>query len=177
MTKWEFIESELITASINAAFQRADVYADPKAYTDPRRPSLRDKLASLLRDLAAQYTSTVSSGQHKINVAKIATDLTEAFKDTDLLRGKRFRIGIAQKALNLYLKYLWCLDKITTPPHCPFDDGIIDELPLSEQQKKDLKWTALDSLDGYQTLVDAGLEKIKVTKHASLSDWELETWN
>jgi len=87
MTKWEFIESELITASINAAFQRADVYADPKAYTDPRRPSLRDKLASLLRDLAAQYTSTVSSGQHKINVAKIATDLTEAFKDTDLLRG------------------------------------------------------------------------------------------
>ena len=177
MTKWEFIESELITASINAAFQRAGVYADPQAYTDPRRQTLRDKLASLLRDLAAQYTSTVSSEQHKINVAKIATALTEAFKDTDLLRGKRFRIGIAQKAFNLYLKYLWCLDKITTPPHCPFDDGIIEKLPLSEQQKKDLQWTALDSLDGYQTLVDAGLEKIKVTKHASLSDWELETWN
>jgi len=44
MTKWEFIESELITASINAAFQRADVYADSEAYTDSRRQQLRDQL-------------------------------------------------------------------------------------------------------------------------------------
>ncbi|MGA3199672.1 MAG: hypothetical protein ABSD89_09735 [Halobacteriota archaeon] len=175
--KWEFIESELMTASINAAFQRADVYADPKATTDHRRPVLREQLASSLRNLARQYSTAVSSKQHKLNIAAIADDLTRAFNGSGLLRADRFRIGIAQKALNLYLKYLWCLDKIMTPPHCPFDDGIIDELPLSEQQKKDLKWTALDSLDGYQTLVDAGLEKIKGTKHASLSDWELETWN
>lgn len=176
MTKWEFVEGELIAASINAAFQRANVYADPKAYTDPRRQTLRDKLGSLLRDLGAQYTNAVNNQEHKLNLAKIADDLTEAFKDTDLLRGKRFRIGIAQKALNLFLKYLWCLGKIPTPPDCPFDDGIIAKLPLSEQQKKDLQWTAFDSLDGYQTLVDAGLAKITVTKHASLSDWELEEW-
>jgi len=68
------------------------------------------------------------------------------------------------------------LDKIPTPPHCPFDDGIIGKLPLSAEQKRDLHWTALDSLDGYQTLVNAGLAKIEVTKHASLSDWELEEW-
>jgi len=177
LLKWEFIESELMTASINAAFQRADVYADPKATTDPRRPVLREKLASLLRNLARQHSTAVSSKQHKLNIAAIADDLTRAFNGSGLLRADRFRIGIAQKALNLYLKYLWCLDKITTPPHCPFDDGIIEKLPLSEQQKKDLQWTALDSLDGYQTLVDAGLEKIKVTKHASLSEWELEAWN
>ena len=176
LLKWEFIESELMTASINAAFQRADVYADPKATTDPRRQTLRDKLASLLRNLGSQYSSTLSGPQHKINIAKIADDLTEAFKDTDLLRGKRFRIGTAQKALNLYLKYLWCLGKIPTPPHCPFDDRIIRKLPLSDQEKKDLQWTALDSLDGYQKLVDAGLAKIKETSHASLSEWELEAW-
>jgi hypothetical protein len=177
MTKWEFIESELIAASINAAFQRADVYHDPKAYDDPRRQTLRDKLASLLRDLGSQYSSTLSGTQHKVNIAKIAGDLTEAFKDTDLLRGKRFRIGISQKALNLYLKYLWCLGKIPTPPHCPFDDRIIRKLPLSDQEKKDLQWTALDSLDGYQKLVDAGLAKITATGHASLSEWELDVWN
>jgi hypothetical protein len=119
LLKWEFIESELVTASINAAFQRADVYADPKATTDPRRQTLRDKLASLLRNLGSQYSSTLRGPQHKINIAKIADDLTEAFKDTDLLRGKRFRIGIAQKALNLYLKYLWCLGKIPIPPTLP----------------------------------------------------------
>jgi hypothetical protein len=138
--------------------------------------TLRDKLGLLFRSLGSQYSSTVSSTQHKVNIAKIADDLTEAFKDTDLLRGKRFRIGVAQKALNLYLKYLWCLDKIRTPPHCPFDDRIIGKLPLSDQQKKELQWTALDSLDDYQDLVDAGMKKIEGTQFASLSDWELAEW-
>jgi hypothetical protein len=177
MTKWEFIESELVTASINAAFQRGNVYSDSKAYSDPRREILRKRLSSLLRDLGTQYSETVSSVRHKQNIAKIADDLTTAFKDGGLLRGNRFRVGIAQKALNLYLKYLWCLGKIATPPHCPFDDRIIGKLPLSEKQKRDLAWTALDSLDGYQVLIDAGLKKIKTTGHASLSDWELEEWN
>ena len=72
------------------------MYSDPKAYSDPRRPMLRGKLASLLRTLGTQYSEIVRSPEHKENVEKIADDLTQAFKDTDLLRGKRFRIGIAQ---------------------------------------------------------------------------------
>jgi hypothetical protein len=48
-----------------------------------------------------------------------------------------FRVGTAQKALNLYLKYLWCLGEIKTPPHCPFDRGIIQMLPVSERVKLD----------------------------------------
>jgi hypothetical protein len=61
LLKWAFIESELMTASINAAFQRADVYADPKATTDRRSPVLRETLGSLLRNLARQYSTGVSS--------------------------------------------------------------------------------------------------------------------
>lgn len=176
MTKWEFVEDQMISNSILAALQRANVYADPVAYTDQNRKKLRDNLADLLRDFANQYKTSITSDKHKENIRKIADDLTARFRDKNLLRNDRFRIGIAQKALNLYLKYLWSLDKIARPPHCPFDFGIIAKLPLTDQQKKDLQWTELDSLDDYQALVDAGMEKIKVTGHASLADWELAEW-
>lgn len=46
-----------------------------------------------------------------------------------------FRIGSAQKALNLYRKYLWCLGYIPFPPHCPFDATIIDQLPVCQKIK------------------------------------------
>lgn len=176
MNKWEFVEDQLLTNSMHGALQRANVYADPTTYTDQNRTVLRTNLAGLLRDFAKQYSRTVTGDKHKENIGQIADNLTAAFRDKNLLRKDRFRIGIAEKALNLYLKYLWCLDKIPTPPHCPFDFGIIARLPLTDHRKKDLHWTELDSLDDYQALVDAGLEKIKKTRHASLAEWELAEW-
>jgi hypothetical protein len=45
---------------------------------------------------------------------------------------------------------------------------------LTEQQRKDLAWTRLDSLEGYQALVDSGKKKIQKTGDSSLSEWELD---
>lgn len=173
MTKWEFVNRELIATSVNSAFQRANVYADPQGYADPRRNDLREELAKKLKGVARQYENGLSSDLHTKNIKMIADELTAEFKR--LLRHGRFRIGVAQKALNLYLKYLWCLGKIPTPPHCPFDSRIIAKLPLTHAQKK-LKWTELDSLEDYQALVDAGMRKISETAYKSLSDWELDEW-
>jgi len=176
MNKWEFIKDQVLANSIHGALQRGKVYADPTAYTSQNRKALRTRLAELLCDLAKQYSNTVTGDKHKENIGQIADTLTAAFRGKNLLRNDRFRIGIAQKSLNLYLKYLWCLDKIPMPPHCPFDFRIIAKLPLTDHQKKDLQWTELDSLDDYQALVDAGLEKIKNTRYASLAEWELAEW-
>jgi hypothetical protein len=175
MTKWEFVERELIADSIHAAFQRANVYSDSSDIADPKRQDLRKRLARQLRESAAQYFRPVSDHEHELNIQKISDHLTSEFRGTGLLLGNKFRIGIAQKALNLYLKYLWCLEKIPTPPHCPFDDRIIAKLrSLTEQQKQGLQWTKLDSLDGYQTLVKAARNEIG--SKASLAEWEPEEW-
>jgi len=176
MAKWKFIEDQLMSNSIQAAFQRANVYREEVAETDVRRETLRKSLANLLRRLATQYAVAVPADRHEQNIQKIADDLSSQFSNERLLANDRFRLGVAHKALNLYLKYLWCLGKIPTPPHCPFDDEIIAKLPLTDQQKKDLRWTKLDSLDGYRSLVNAAMEKIEQTGHGSLSDWELEEW-
>ena len=178
MTKLKFIEDEFISSAICGAFQRAKVYADAKSDNDPNRKKLQTRLAALLRDLKAQYKNTVVSDQEHIeNIERIADVLTEEFEKCGILNKNRFRIGIAQKVLNLYLKYLWCAGEIKTPPHCPFDYGIIARLPLSDKQKQDLQWTKLDKIEDYQALVDAARTKIATTQHASLSDWELGEWN
>ena len=180
MTKCEFIENELISSSIEDAFQvrreNARVYAHGVAEQDNRRKDLKSELAALLRRIGTQYVNTVIPNKHNQNIKKIADDLRTQFGNQNLLHNNRFRIGIAQKALNLYLKYLWCLGRIATPPHCPFDNGIIAKLPLTDDQKQRLKWTTLDSLADYQQLVNAAMQKIEQTGHRSLSDWELEEW-
>lgn len=167
MTKREFIESEFLGSSIRGAFQRAEVYSRGSIESDPGRQQLRERLTSLLRELKTQYVRPVSERQHKENIQKIADELTKEFGKTGLLRGNRFRIGIAQRALNLFLKYLWCLEEIPTPPHCPFDETIVTQLRVG------LQWTQFDSLADYQVLVDAAM-KMKPTEYASLSEWELQ---
>lgn len=170
----KFIRHELMALTIQGAFQRANVYAT-NASDESERVKLRESLASKLRDLESQYFNPVSEQQHKVNIEKIAAELTGEFKGRHLLCDDRFRIGIAQKALNLYLKYLWCLGEVARPPHCPFDGGIIAKLKLSEPEKKRLEWTKLASLDDYQMLVNAGLERAKA-EDLSLPEWELEHW-
>src|SRR5271157_2498577 len=109
--KWRFIEHEVMALAIQGAFHRANVY-DPTALDESKREELRHRLASLLRDFASQYVSPVTEEQHKINITKIADDLSSEFSGRGILYKDRFRIGIVQKALNPYLKYLWCLDKV-----------------------------------------------------------------
>lgn len=80
----------------------------------------------------------------------------------------RFRIGVAQKALNLYLKYLWCLDRIPVPPHCPFDSTVLRELEL------EFSWTRSSKIEDYKSWV----EHAKVAAGTkTLAEWELQLWN
>lgn len=182
MTKWEFIEGQLIASSIQGALGRGCVYVPVapedrlQAQSDPRRRALRDQIGVRLRALRAQYESQVSNEEHQANIFKLSEDLTLEFGGTGLLRENRFRIGTAQKLLNLYLKYMWCLERVATPPHCPFDSQIIARLHLTERRKQELQWTKVDSLSDYQSLVDAANMLIEGTHYASLAEWELDVW-
>lgn len=76
----------------------------------------------------------------------------------------RFRIGIAQKLVNLHLKYLWVADVISEPPHCPLD-GIVRDLAGINYN-----WTRNDSISEYK---DAITSLRKIATPRSLSAWEL----
>src|SRR5690242_6379724 len=86
------------------------------------RETCRGELRSLMRVTARRYGQPVSDTEHFAAIRGISDSLSASFGS--ILNGGRFRYGTAQKVLNLYLKFLWRLGQIITPPHCPVD-GIV----------------------------------------------------
>lgn len=82
----------------------------------------------------------------------------------------RFRIGLAQKALNLYLKYLWCAGFAARPPHCPVDAIILESAGI----RAATPWTRLDSIEEYARLIEA---LRAIASGRPLAEWELEVWS
>ncbi len=106
-----FIEGEFLTLSISGALQRSSTYATE---AEQDREAVRRGLRLILRDLATRYSVLVGDEAHIKNIEELAT---RAGKDyPKFLNGDHLRFGIAQKALNLYLKYLWCADRLPRPP-------------------------------------------------------------
>jgi hypothetical protein len=171
--KKKFLIDQAIVNSIGAAFQHACVYVKGLKDNDDRKDDLRKALAENLRSLGPTYGRGVTEEEHCQNIINLADTLTKEHKDSGVLRDGRFRIGIAQKALNLYLKYLWCLGDIQTPPHCPIDRRIIDKLDLNWKDRGKYDWTKLDDIERYRTLTHKCREK---ARDNSLAEWELEGW-
>lgn len=120
-----------------------------------------------LKALVEHYRNGLSEEQHLANIEGLANELSSAHAGA--LTGGRFRIGTAQKALNLYLKYLWCVGWVAEPPHCPFDAIILAYVP----ECRDMRWTKLDSMEDYKRIVH--FSKM-VAADRSLSEWELEIY-
>src|SRR5258706_4888538 len=97
-------------------------------------------LCVALDDLETTYNSGVSEAEHLQNIEMLANSLSVMHGPA--LYGGRYKIGIAQRALNLCLKYWWCMDRIPCPPHCPFDEKMITELRSKGYSCPD--WTELD---------------------------------
>jgi hypothetical protein len=161
-----FLRNEFAIASISAAFQHSRIYRS--SATAQQREEFRRELRRKLHALARRYAMPVTDAQHEARIAR----LSEVLSDRPCLQSKRFRIGSAQKALNLYLTYLWCLGEIPEPPHCPFDAGIIKALRL----KPTIKWTALDDIDAYHRIVVAA-RSVARRDGVSLPVWELTQFN
>lgn len=161
-----FLKDELFSLTLMATVQRGGVYRP--GTTERERKAFQSALRTRLEQTAQGYVSKVSEETHIENILALSTQLSAAHPE--VLQGHRFRIGTAQKALNLYLKYLWCIGKIPEPPHCPFDFQIIARLPMYQGPS----WTVLDSADDYRNLVEAA--KL-MARGSSLAAWELETYN
>ena len=158
----QFLLDEFFQLTLAATVQRARVYADGLGEAD--RAPLRASVPAMLDQLWPIYGAPVGEAQHLTNIRQLADNLSA--EHPLLLRDGRFRIGPAQKALNLFLKYLWCVGLLNVaPPHCPFDFFIIKHLGLN------IRWT---ELEGYQQLVAAA----QAAAHgAPLARWELELYN
>lgn len=167
----KFLEDEFFNCTIRGAILRGYVYDDEKTVTRVERENLRERLRSSLERLIPSYRAGVSEEDHIQNIDELSKKISE--KHAGVLKNKRFRVGTAQKALNLYLKYFWCVGMVPLPPHCPFDNGVIKKLKSLPSDRK-WSWTQLDAIEDYKALVAAA--KVEADG-ASLAEWELQLCN
>jgi hypothetical protein len=163
--KDRFLKHELFSPTLMAAVQRAKVYALNAPEKERRR--FQASMRSRLEKPAAIYANQVTEAAHIRNIVKLSAELASAH--AKVLNNGQFRIGTAQKSLNLHLKQVWRLGMIPAPPHRPFDFQIIGNLPNYSGPS----WTSLNSEEGGRDLIKAA----KAEAHdSSLAAWELRTY-
>ncbi|HMW84121.1 MAG TPA: hypothetical protein PKA73_10355, partial [Pseudomonadales bacterium] len=100
-----FLEDEFFSMTLMATVQRGKLYRVSSG--EAEKDAFRRALRSELERLTEQYSVGVSEAQHLANIENLANSLSGSHPNA--LNAGRFRIGSAQKALNLHLKYMWCL--------------------------------------------------------------------
>lgn len=153
--------------TLAAAFQHAGVYLAEVSRED--RARFQHALREALDQLESKYRRPVTHAHHLTVIRRFASRLSQSHGH--VLRGGRMRIGISQKAINVYLKFAWLAGWIPAPPHCPFDARIIALLP---EPQRSVKWTALDDIDAYSSVV---AEARTLAGSLSLAEWELCEYN
>lgn len=162
-----FLENEFWILSWNASVQRALKYSATASEADKK--TFRDKVIGYCQThLIPQYHSNISDCDHIENIEKL-----QAFANTEAgnqLLLRPYNIGIAQKLLNLQLKYLWCAGYMDMPPHCPVDRIILSRTRL----KGKMNWTQMESIADYRNAISSIMDK---AGPVPIAQWELEAFS
>lgn len=161
-----FVINELMVLAWAASVQRADVYKAAPNPADSQVLKFRKGVFNFIQDLIPQYVNGCDEQTHIENLQALVDHATAM--GSPILAGKVYRIGVAQKLLNLVLKYIWCSGFIAKPPHCPVDRIV---LKMGEAST-DICWTQMRSMDEY-LLAIRELRRRADAELQLLADWEL----
>jgi len=179
MTQWQrsssqlaYLVGELLVLTWAASVQRAKPYSSTITAKD--RPSTsrfrRYLVAFAERDLLPHYFAGCTEEKHVENLLRLSEYGTRI--GGPLFGDAGYRLGIAQKFFNLFLKSLWSLDLIPEPPHCPVDRVILD----TACGRTNIKWTEMTTVDEYQHAINA-LQTEAASHQLSLAEWELRHYD
>jgi hypothetical protein len=197
----DYVLSEIKILAWGASTQHASLYKkhEPENLDDALktlRSNFRNQIFDYLDEkVIPLYKSEVSEPKHRKNIlalSKFGTKASKAlkrvvpdklpadqhadFRTVEFLREYGYKIGIAQKLLNLYLKYLWCLNQIPKPPHCPVDKIIIDKCKPARGVKGRLKkWTKITLMSEYDEIIEV-IRDDADKADMSIAEWELSVY-
>ncbi len=153
--------------SLTAALQRNLTYQNSANWIS--RKQFQGEFKRKIYFSAEQYRLGITEERHLETITAISDDLSHHFV-CSLVDG-RLRIGTVQKALNLYIKFMWCLEQNwNTPPHCPIDRIVLQSVNINEA------WTKLDSIKLYSEWISVIRKEAEATKATSIAEWELNLW-
>lgn len=139
------------------------------------RCEFRRKFAELLDENALRQQGNRDETLHVEAIEDIAAELSKEFGPN--LKDNRLRIGTAQKAYNLHLKTIWCLDPDQSIPiHCPVDRIVLEAAGVKVNGQTPA-WTKLDSIANYREWIQEIRLAAEQTGVANIAIWELFLWN
>ena len=163
--KRDFMLNEAFVASWNASVQRASLYS-PDA-SDDAKENLKKVIFQLLKSVVVpSYDRPCPEDEHLKNIELLVA--AASMRGGAILLSGGYKYGVAQKLVNLYLKYLWCMGHIKEPPHCPVDRIILAKTELRDK----LNWTQIINREQYMSAINA-LKKVANSHQQSLATWEL----
>lgn len=168
--KKKFIYYEILAFTIIAGFM---VRGGKKIYKpnlnkieEKKKEEMRKEIKQYLIGISSEYyKNKVDNDQHIKNIDTLKEEIQKKYND--ILYDQTFRFGIAQKLLNLYLKYLWALGWIKTPPHCPIDSKI------SKALGSNYKFAISDDKGEYEEVIKKADQAAK-NNGISIIEWETE---
>jgi hypothetical protein len=181
---WAFVQDEIWNLIFGGAFQRSGVYESnlpDNTMVEKEKLAFRQFIRGKVEEIGHFYWSNeVSNDQHIRNVWRLCEQSAEFGKENQsLLKNNRINFGIAQKLLNLYLKYHWTMGHLQiTPPHFPMD-RIIQERLNEERKKAGLStfkieaWTQFKDEEDYCRVIEAAKELLGKREEKSLAELEL----
>jgi hypothetical protein len=179
--KKEFLNNEIWILTFGGAFQRANIYKEN--YSEKIRTQFRKALRKEVEKLVAEnYYQKVEEEQHIKTIKNLVI-----FSKNLTIEGNCIPInfGVAQKLLNLYLKYLWCLKEIPTPAHFPVDriiqQKLIKILKVNKLASlKLLPWTQFEDETHYKEVINKAkliTDNVEEYKELSLAELELKIFD
>lgn len=168
MTKeQEFIVNEIWILAWNASVQRAKLYKKGLSSEGGKTSDFRSSVISYIEgELFQSYKSGCSEEQHYTNIESLIAKANTL--GSGVLGPDRYKYGVAQKLLNLALKYLWCLGHIKEPPHCPVDRIVINKTKL----KNKVNWTEIKERKQYEDAIKE-IKALASAKSLTPAQWEL----
>jgi hypothetical protein len=163
-----FLVREFTIQAWSGSVQHSGLYAKEIELHDPARGRFReDMIAFLDHNVVPFYRLPVTESEHIRHLRRL---VWFANRSGGALFRARYNWGLAQKLLNLYLKYLWSLGLIAPPPHCPVDSIVLSKTTL----KGSVKWTQLTDMQAYQRAIAAIRARATKDGYHSIAEWELE---
>jgi hypothetical protein len=167
--KIEFLTKELFILAWAASVQRAKLYVektDLDHVTKTVTKFREDIIKFLTEKIIPQYVKGCTEERHYENIEALIAFANEV--GSGVLGAAGYKYGVAQKLLNLALKYYWCLDLICEPPHCPIDRIIIGKTIHNGK----INWTQITKRSQYEEVINE-VKALADTKGLSIPQWEL----
>ena len=163
--------AKALEQSNGAAVKRARLYTNGLSHIE--REPVRSRLKKHLETLQHIYSHAITRSVHYTNIVALCDHMNNLPKDVyfahqAFVTNPGFRIAHSQKSIAVFLKHLWCMGIIPTPPECPVDSIILTKVGI-----RSISWSSINDIKVHEKIVD---DIRRISGANCLAEWELITF-